>query len=78
MNQFFSGNQRFSSEIQKEKAAEMAFNYDRKFSDDRKSLNASLTTSYNFGRENTDINTQNYNENENGIGDPFLQRTHNY
>ena len=78
LNQFFSGNQRFSSEIQKEKAAEMAFNYDRKFSDDRKSLNASLTTSYNFGRENTDINTQNYNENENGIGDPFLQRTHNY
>ncbi|MBZ4033458.1 TonB-dependent receptor [Flavobacterium sp. 17A] len=77
-NLFFSGNQRFSSEIQKAKAAEMAFNYDRKFSDDRKSLNASITTSYNFGRENTDIDTNNYDENEVVIGDPFLQRTHNY
>lgn len=77
-NQFFSGNQRFSSEIQKAKAAELAFNYDRKFSDDRKSLNASITSSFNFGRENTDIDTNNYDENQTFIGDPFLQRTHNY
>ncbi|MBB4801940.1 outer membrane receptor protein involved in Fe transport [Flavobacterium nitrogenifigens] len=77
-NQFFSGNQRHSMEIQKAKAAEMAFNYDRKFADDRKSLNASITTSFNFGRENTDIDTNQYDENETVIGDPFLQRTHNY
>jgi len=77
-NQFFSGSQRFSSEIQKAKAAEMAFNYDRKFSDERKNLNASITTSYNFGRENTNIDTNNYDENENFTGNPFLQRTHNY
>lgn len=77
-NQFFSGNQRFSSEIQKAKAAEMSFNYDRKFSDDRKSLNASITTSYNFGRENTDIDTNNYDENGTITGNPFLQQTHNY
>ncbi|MET3025693.1 TonB-dependent receptor [Flavobacterium sp. UW10123] len=76
--QFFSGNQRHSMEIQKAKAAEMAFNYDRKFSDDRKSLNASITTSFNFGRENTDIDTNQYDENETIIGDPFLQQTHNY
>lgn len=77
-NQFFSGNQRHSLEIQKAKAGEMAFNYDRKFSDDRKSLNASITSSFNFGRENTDIDTNNYDENQNFIGNPFLQRTHNY
>ncbi|MNQ44089.1 TonB-dependent Receptor Plug Domain protein [compost metagenome] len=77
-NQFFSANQRHSMEIQKAKAAEMAFNYDRKFSDDRKSLNTSITTSFNFGRENTDIDTNQYDENGNLIGNPFLQRTHNY
>jgi len=77
-NQFFSANQRHSLEIQKAKAAEMAFNYDRKFSDDRKSLNANITTSFNFGRENTDIDTNNYNENGAPIGDTFWQRTHNY
>ncbi|WJS94351.1 TonB-dependent receptor [Flavobacterium johnsoniae] len=77
-SQFFSGNQRHSMEIQKAKAAEMAFNYDRKFADDRKSLNASITTSFNFGRENTDIDTNQYDENETIIGYPFLQRTHNY
>ncbi|AWK06963.1 TonB-dependent receptor [Flavobacterium crocinum] len=76
--QFFSGNQRHSIEIQKAKAAEMAFNYDRKFSDVRKSLNASITTSFNFGKENTDIDTNKYDENETIIGDPFLQQTHNY
>lgn len=77
-NQFFSANQRHSMEIQKAKAAEMAFDYDRKFADDRKSLNASITTSFNFGRENTDIDTNQYDENEAVIGNPFLQRTHNY
>lgn len=77
-NQFFSANQRHSMEIQKAKAAEMAFNYDRKFSDDRKSLNTSITTSFNFGRENTHIDTNQYDENGNLIGNPFLQRTHNY
>lgn len=77
-SQFFSGNQRHSMEIQKAKAAEMAFNYDRKFSEERKSFNASITTSFNFGRENTDIDTNQYDENETVIGDPFLQRTHNY
>lgn len=77
-NQFYSGNQRFSSEIQKAKAAEFSLNYDRKFSDDRKSLNTNITSSFNFGRENTDIDTNTYDENEMFIGDPFLQRTHNY
>lgn len=75
---FFSANQRHSSEIQKAKAAEFSLNYDRKFSDDRKSLNANITSSFNFGRENTNIDTNNYDENGMLIGDTFWQKTHNY
>lgn len=56
----------------------MAFNYDRKFSDDRKSLNANITNSFNFDRENTDIDTNNYDENGAMTGDTFWQKTHNY
>jgi outer membrane receptor protein involved in Fe transport len=77
-SQFYSSNKRHSLELERSKAAEFAFNYDRKFSDDRKSLTASITTSYNFHRENTDIDTDNYDENYAPIGDTFWQRTHNY
>ncbi|TDW48889.1 outer membrane receptor protein involved in Fe transport [Flavobacterium sp. 270] len=77
-NSFFSDNIRHSLELERSKAAELAFNYDRKFSDDRKSLSASITSSFNFHRENTNIDTNNYDENEMLIGNPFLQRTHNY
>ncbi|KAF2328626.1 TonB-dependent receptor domain-containing protein [Flavobacterium ginsenosidimutans] len=77
-SQFYSSNKRHSLELERSKAAEFAFNYDRKFSDDRKSLNASITTSYNFHRENTNIDTDNYDENGMLIGDTFWQKTHNY
>ncbi|MEN2398600.1 TonB-dependent receptor [Flavobacterium sp. MC2016-06] len=75
---FYSDNIRHSLELERSKAAELAFTYDRKFSDDRKSLTASITSSYNFGRENTNIDTNNYDENQALIGDTFWQRTHNY
>lgn len=77
-NRFFSNNIRHSLELERSKAAELAFNYDRKFSDNRKSLNAGITSSFNFHRENTDIDTNNYDENEVIIGNPALQKTHNY
>ncbi|MFH6946370.1 TonB-dependent receptor domain-containing protein [Flavobacterium sp. FlaQc-50] len=77
-NRFFSNNIRHSLELERSKAAELAFNYDRKFSDNRKSLNVGITSSFNFHRENTDIDTNNYDENEVIIGDPALQKTHNY
>ncbi|MCD0465686.1 TonB-dependent receptor domain-containing protein [Flavobacterium sp. ENC] len=77
-NDFFSNNTRHSLELERSKVAEFAFNYDRKFSDDRKSLNAGITSSYNFHRENTNIDTNNYDENQMLTGNPFLQRTHNY
>ncbi|QOG04402.1 TonB-dependent receptor domain-containing protein [Flavobacterium sp. MDT1-60] len=77
-NQFFSNNKRHSLELERSKVAELAFNYDRKFSDARKSLNASITSSFNKHKENTDIDTYNYDEYNEQMGDIFLQRTHNY
>ncbi len=75
---FFSQNRRHSLELERSKVAEFAFNYDRKFADSRKSLNASITSSFNYDRENTDIDTYNYDEYDQQIGAVLLQRTHNY
>ena len=77
-NQFFSSNKRHSLELERTKVGELAFNYDRKFSDDRKSLNASITSSFNKHKENTDIDTYNYDAYKQQIGDAAWQRTHNY
>ena len=77
-NQFFSDNVRHSLELERSKVGELAFSYDRKFADDRESLNASITSSFNKHRENTDIDTFNYDQYNVQIGDAFLQRTHNY
>lgn len=77
-NQFFYNNIRHSLELERSKVGELAFSYDRKFDDDRKSLNASITSSFNKHRENTDIDTNNYDHYNALIGDASLQRTHNY
>jgi hypothetical protein len=77
-NQFFSNNKRHSLELERSKVAELAFNYDRKFSDDRKSLNASITSSLNKHRENTAIDTYNYDQYNAQVNDALWQRTHNY
>ncbi len=75
---FFSKNRRHSLELERSKVAEFAFNYDRKFDDSEKFLNANITSSFNHDRENTDIDTYNYDEYNQQIGDVLLQRTHNY
>ncbi len=77
-NAFFSNNRRHSLELERSKVGELSFNYDRKFSDDRKSLNTSITSSFGKHKENTDIDTYNYDEYQQQIGDAKLQRTHNY
>ncbi|WP_374173504.1 TonB-dependent receptor domain-containing protein [Flavobacterium tructae] len=76
--QFFSSNKRHSLELERSKVGELAFSYDRKFADDRKSLNASITSSFNKHRENTDIDTYQFDQYYNQIGDAAWQRTHNY
>jgi outer membrane receptor protein involved in Fe transport len=75
---FYSNAKRHSLELERSKVAELAFNYERKFTDERKSLTASLTSSFNKDRENTDIDTYNYDVNYLPIGAAFWQKTHNY
>ncbi len=77
-NNFYSSNTRHSLELERSKVAEFTLNYDRKFSDDRKTLTSSITSSINKHKENTDIDTNNYNQYQQQIDDAFLQRTHNY
>lgn len=77
-NEFFSDNRRHSLELERSKVGELAFTYDRKFSDDRKNLTGSITSSFGKHKENTDIDTYNYDQYQQHIGDAFLQRTHNY
>ncbi|WP_035647181.1 TonB-dependent receptor domain-containing protein [Flavobacterium sp. ASV13] len=77
-NAFFSSNRRHSLELERSKVGELSFNYERKFSDERKSLNTSITSSFGKHRENTDIDTYNYDEYQQQIGEAKLQRTHNY
>ena len=75
---FFSANQRHSLELERSKVAELALNYDRKFTNTRKSLTAGITTSVNNAHENTHIDTYNYDVTQTQIGDVAWQRTHNY
>ncbi|HAO50867.1 MAG TPA: TonB-dependent receptor [Runella sp.] len=77
-NVFNSENDRHSVEIRRSKVAEFALVFDRKFEDKQKSFAASLTTSVEKGRENTDIDTQSLAENLAKLGNPAIQRTHNY
>ncbi|MGZ3861990.1 MAG: TonB-dependent receptor domain-containing protein [Bacteroidia bacterium] len=75
---FNSKNTRESIEIVREKAAEAAFTYNRKFDDKRKKLAVNLSSSSNFDTENTNITTQSLNEDNSNFGTAYLQRTHNY
>ena len=75
---FYSNSKRHSLELERSKVAELALNYERKFADERKSLTASVTSSFNRDRENTDIDTYNYDVNYLPLGIASWQRTHNY
>ena len=77
-NQLNSKWNRHSIEIERPLAAESTLAYNHKYDDDRKSLSASVTVSYNEFIQNTDIPSQNLDENDNPIGDPYYGRTHDY
>lgn len=77
-NSFVSNANRHSIEIEKTKVGEFAFDYNRKFNDERKSMSVSITTSIENERQNTDITSQSLDKNNISIGNPYLQRTHNY
>lgn len=77
-NNFVSGNDRHSWEYKKAKVGEFALNYNRKFNNPQKTFSANITTSIEKSNEDTDINTQNLTESLASVGNPFLQKTHNY
>jgi len=78
INGFTSSNDRHSYEYEKVKEGEFALNYLKTYKNSEKSLNASLSTSVEKGRQNTDIFTNGLDINENQIGITQTQLTHNY
>ena len=75
---FNTKNARESVELGKEKVAEFALSYNRRFSNKRRKLSANASTSFNYETENTNITTQSMNTSDDFIGTAFLQRTANY
>ena len=77
-NDFKSNTNRSSLEIQHSGVVEFAFDYNRKFNDERKSLSVNINSSIGRDKENTDITSQPLDKNNLYTGTPFLERTHNY
>jgi outer membrane receptor protein involved in Fe transport len=78
-NQNFNDrNQRYSQEIRRSHAIELALNYVKKFNDPDKQLSVNLSNTFEKEKENTDITTQYLTEQDVEIGSSFLQRTHVY
>ncbi len=77
-NGFASANDRHSFEYERVKVGEFAFNYAKTYKDSKKTLNASLTSAIDNGRQNTDILTQSLKEDLSNLGTLQTQRTHNY
>jgi outer membrane receptor protein involved in Fe transport len=75
---FNSKSTRHSLELERSKVAEFAINYSHKYDDKRKSFSASISSSFSYDRENTDINSQSFEKDNSAVGDPFYQQTHNY
>ncbi len=75
---FVFNTSRNSIEIERNYAAEMALVYERKFSDERRALAVSITTSPEDNKQNTDITSQDLTKDYAATGTPYLQRTHNY
>ena len=72
---FISKNRRFSEELSAGKVGELALNYGRKFADKDRKLTLSITSSFNYGTEQTNIDTQRLGPENENTGAPFLQRT---
>ncbi len=71
-------NSRQSEEFVRERAAEGAFEFEQKFADPKKSLAFNASSDFGFDRENTDLTTQALDASDAPLGDPYLERTHNY
>jgi outer membrane receptor protein involved in Fe transport len=77
-NSLNTNTNRHSLELGRSKVAEFAFEYSKKFNTERKSLAASLTSSFDNDRENTTITSQLLDKYDAAIGNPWFEKTHNY
>jgi len=75
---FSSSNDRHSFEYEKVKEGEFALNYLKTYKNSDKTLNASISSSIEKGRQNTDIFSNALNLDGNPIGVKQTQLTHNY
>ncbi|MBV6473826.1 MAG: Vitamin B12 transporter BtuB [Saprospiraceae bacterium] len=75
---FTGRNSRYANEIRRFHTGELLFNYTRKFSNPNQILTFNASSSIEYNRENTDLSTQTLSEQNFAIGNPFLQKTHNY
>ncbi|HMP13825.1 MAG TPA: TonB-dependent receptor [Saprospiraceae bacterium] len=75
---FTAKNDRFANEIRRFHTGELLFNYTRQFNNPEQTLTFNASSAIEYNRENTDLSTQTLSEQNNPIGNPFLQKTHNY
>jgi len=54
------------------------FTFERKYQDPEKSVMASASTAFCDVRKNSDFTSQSLTRKANAVGDPLLQKTHNY
>jgi outer membrane receptor protein involved in Fe transport len=75
---FTGRNRRFSNEIRRFHTGEVTLNYKRKFNHPDQLLTVNVSSAFDYDRENTLITTQTLSQQYKDIGDPWLQKTHNY
>ena len=75
---FTSRNERFSNEIRRSKTLELSLRYAKKFNDPNKSLVSNLSSAIGNDKENTNITTRPFSEENTPLGETYLQRTHTY
>ena len=75
---FVNSNDRHSYEYEKVKEGEIALNYLKTYKDSKKTFSATISSSLEKGRQNTDILTTNLKEDLSQNGEVQKQLTHNY
>jgi outer membrane receptor protein involved in Fe transport len=75
---FTARRRRHSNEIRRSHAVELVLNYNKTFNNPDKHLLASVSNSFGNDKENTDITNESLNEQDQGLNDIFLQRTHTF
>ncbi len=75
---FYAKNNRFSNEFERAKNPSLSLDYAKSFNDARKYFKASITSSWELNKENTDIETKSLTETNLETGTRLMEKTHNY